>query len=292
MPKLIFGCGYLGRRVADRWSSRGETVYAVTRNSERADIFANVGYSPIVANVTDPASLSGLPPADTILYAVGFDRTSGKSMQEIYFDGLRNVLDRLPPEADRFIYISSTGVYGDAGDDWVDESTPCEPTREGGRICLEAEQLLQKHAVWGPRAIILRMAGIYGPGRVPYREAIVQGDPLQVNAEGYLNLIHVRDAADIVLAVDEKVSPPALYVVSDGQPVIRRDYYAEIARLLDRPLPPITEPDPDSPKGSRSAASKRIKSDKLMREVNPQLNYPSYREGLAAIVAEESQSSD
>jgi nucleoside-diphosphate-sugar epimerase len=101
------------------------------------------------------------------------------------------------------IYISSVGVYGPSDGDWVDESTPCEPHREGGKASLAAEQVLAGHAL-GRRGLILRLAGIYGPGRIPLAEKIRKGEPLPVSPEGYLNLIHVDDAARVVLAAEEK----------------------------------------------------------------------------------------
>src|SRR5438132_485390 len=112
MSKLIFGCGYLGCRVARRWREAGEDVFVVTRSDERARAFSEEGYHPIVADVLCEPSLAQLPAADTVLYAVGFDRGAGISMHEVFVAGLKSVLDALPAETGNFIYISSTGVYG------------------------------------------------------------------------------------------------------------------------------------------------------------------------------------
>ncbi|MBL8830463.1 MAG: NAD(P)H-binding protein, partial [Planctomycetaceae bacterium] len=121
--KLIVGCGYLGLRVAGRWLAQGDTVYAVTRSSARADEWRGLGIHPLIADVTDPASLRDLPVAETVLFAVGYDRSAGKAIGDVYVDGLRHVLDALPTATGRVIYISSTGVYGECDGDWVDEST-------------------------------------------------------------------------------------------------------------------------------------------------------------------------
>src|SRR5262249_12394551 len=120
---LVIGCGYLGRRVAVAWRDQGRTVYALTRS--RADELAATGLSPIVADVTDPASLSHLPKVDTVLYAVGRDRSSGQSMHSVYVTGLTNVLAALPPPA-KFLYVSSSSVYGQTGGEWVTEDSPTE----------------------------------------------------------------------------------------------------------------------------------------------------------------------
>src|SRR4051794_23967459 len=106
---LVIGCGYLGRRVAARWVAAGRRVYALTRCNAAA--LAAMGLVPVVGDVLDPASLRDLPRAATVLYAVGLDRGSGKTMHDVYVHGLSHVLDTLPP-CDRFVYVSSTGVYG------------------------------------------------------------------------------------------------------------------------------------------------------------------------------------
>jgi nucleoside-diphosphate-sugar epimerase len=287
MPKLIFGCGYLGLRVARRWRERDENVFAVTRSAERAAALAAEGLRPLVADVTRPETLANLPAAETVLYSVGFDRAAGHAMREVYVGGLRAALDRLhqaaTPEFQRLIYISSTGVYGQCSGEWVDEQSTCEPTREGGRVCLEAEQVLMAHAL-GQRAMILRLAGIYGPERIPQRSALASGEPIAAPAEGYLNLIHVDDAAAAVLAAEARGNPPALYVLSDGQPVTRRDFYAELARLTGVAAPGFKSPAAGSPKAQRAETSKRINSARVVRDLSLRLEYPSYREGLAAIL--------
>ena len=153
--RLIIGCGYLGLRVAKRWRAQGDRVFAVTRSAERADAFRQQGLLPVLADVTRRDTLAALPAAETVAYSVGYDRTAGRSMREVYVAGLLAVLGSLPASVGRVIYISSTGVYGQSGGDWVHENSACEPTRESGRICLEAEQTLRAHAL-GRRAVARR----------------------------------------------------------------------------------------------------------------------------------------
>jgi nucleoside-diphosphate-sugar epimerase len=241
-----------------------------------------------VADVTMPASLVHLPAADTVLYAVGYDRTAGKSLEDVYVHGFGAALAALPANVGRLIYVSSTGVYGATGGETFDEDSPCHPEREGGRACLAAEQLLKGHPL-GDQAIILRLAGIYGPDRIPRRRDIAQALPLPVPVDGYLNLIHVDDAVSAVLAAEERGKPPRTYIVSDGQPVIRREYYEELARLLSGPPPRFETPPENSAALERSRADKRVSNARLMGELGLRLAYPSYREGLAAIVAAENQ---
>ncbi len=284
MRKLIFGCGYLGQRVARRWAQAGDEVLAVTRSAARAQEFQSQGWQGIVADVLDPKSLARLPAVDVVLYAIGYDRQAGASMHAVYVDGLKAALDALDPRTGKFVYVSSTGVYAQSSGEWVDEDSPCQPVREGGRACLAAEQALAAHQL-GRRSIVLRMAGIYGPGRVPNLDGLRRGEPLAAPADGWLNLIHVDDAAAVVLAAERDARPPRLYVVSDGHPVLRRDYYAEVARLAGAPQPRFTVAAAESPATSRATADKRINNRRLVAELRFDLQFPSYRKGLAAIVA-------
>ncbi len=177
MAKLIVGCGYLGSRVARRWRDAGDEVFVVTRSDEHARRFAEQGLRPIVADVLRAETLVALPAADTVLYAVGYDRTAGASIHDVYVSGLQAVLNALPERTGRFLYASSSGVYGQSQGESVDENSPTTPTREGGRACLAAEQALAAHP-FGPRAIVLRFAGLYGPGRIPQAGAIRHGQPV------------------------------------------------------------------------------------------------------------------
>ena len=141
MTKLIFGCGYLGERVARRWQSAGHEVIVVTRSKPRAAEFRQQGFSAIIADVTRRESLNNLPAADSVLFAVGYDRStsSNHTIEQVYAGGVRNVLAALPSQVGRFIYISTTGVYGFRSGEWVDEATPTDPQRSGGQASLNAE---------------------------------------------------------------------------------------------------------------------------------------------------------
>jgi nucleoside-diphosphate-sugar epimerase len=252
------------------------------------------------ADVTQPETLTCLreifAPSgsriESLLYAVGYDRTAGgPDIHSVYAGGLRNVLTALPESVDRAIYISTTGVYGTAGGGWVDETTPTDPQRDGGKASLAAEEILRAHPL-GKRSAILRLAGIYGPGRVPYLDKLRAGEPIAAPSEGWLNLIHVDDAARIVVGIDRWLAErsesdgPHLFCVSDGSPAVRGDYYAEAARLIGAAPPRFTTPAADSPAAARAGADRQVSNAKLrawMSAAGISLAYPSYREGLAQI---------
>ncbi len=205
--KLVFGCGYLGLRAARLWRAAGWHVVAVTRSEDRSLELAGAGLFPIAADVTQPQSLPrirdvptlGGRKVDCVLFAVGYDRTSGQSIHQVYAGGVQNVLDALPASVERFIYISTTGVYGPGNGEWVDEFTPPDPRRDGGQASLAAEEVLAAHPL-GKNSVVLRLAGIYGPGRVPFIDKLRAGEPIPAPTTGHLNLIHVDDAAAAVVA--------------------------------------------------------------------------------------------
>jgi nucleoside-diphosphate-sugar epimerase len=279
--RLVFGCGFLGLPVARRWRAEGLRVFVVTRSDSSACGYRLQGFQPIVGDVTAPATLPRLPQCDTVLYAIGYDRHAGPSRRTVYVDGLAAALRALPEQTRRIIYVSSTGVYGQADGSTVDEQSPCQPNREGGRVCLEAEQLLAAHRL-GPRAVILRMAGLYGPGRIPRLADVAAGKPLDAQPEAMLNLIHVDDAARAVAAA-ETCAVPRVYNVSDGTPVTRRAFYEHLARLIDAPPPVFAPTAGDKPTRGRGG-NKRVSNARLVAELGVEPQFPSYREGLAAIV--------
>jgi nucleoside-diphosphate-sugar epimerase len=282
--RLILGCGYLGHRVARRWLAAGDWVYALTRRAERAAGWRGEGIRPIVADVTRPETLDDLPEVDTVLYAVAHDPASGLTRPATYLHGLQNVVGALQPKFRRLIYISSTGVYGDRQGGWVDEETPCEPQRDAGQACLDAERWLEGHSL-AERAVILRLAGLYGPNRIPRKDALLAGDPIDAPQHGFLNLIHVDDAVEAVLvAADADLHLPRRYLVSDGAPVERSEYYAELTRLIGAPPPRFRIPGTQTSAHARAGADKRISNARMLAELKVPLRFPSYREGLRAIV--------
>ena len=267
-PCLVFGCGYLGQRVARAWLDQGRAVVALTRN--RGAELQAVGIRPHLGDVLNAASLANLPAASTVLYAVGFDRRAGRSMREVYVDGLRNVLAALP-QPGRFITISSTGVYGGADGEWVDEDTPPDPRDDSGRVVRAAELSLPASAT------VLRFAGIYGPGRVLGRAALEAGDPIAGDPDRYLNLIHVADGVRAVRAA-EAAPPGGTFNVCDDDPPTRRAYYTEAARVL-RMRPPTFEQE-----ASQGGPNRRVRNARAKQALGFAPAFPNCREGLAACV--------
>lgn len=269
---LIVGLGYLGARVADVWLGQGRKVFATTRWAERSDELAGKGIAPVVWDVL--AGGGPLPRVDTVLYCVGYDRSQAATMHEVYVEGLRRTLFSLPKPR-LFLYASSTGVYGDAQGGWVDESTPPAPLDPAGETCLQAEQSLREFArANGWDAIVLRLAGLYGPGRMIGAEGIKSGQPVAADPDGYLNLIHVADAARVVDAARRLGNSGETYNVADGNPVKRRDFYRHAASLLKAPEPTYAQ-------ARRQRGDRRVSVERMNKTFRVPLQFPDYKAGLA-----------
>lgn len=275
-PLLIFGCGYTGLRVARLWRQTGQPVYALTR--QRAAFLAEQGIIPLLGDIVQPQQLPSLPAAPFVLYAVGYDRSSGRSMREIYLDGLVHIVQRLSRPC-RFVYVSSTSVYGQTDGSWVDEDSPTEPIDEGGHIVRHAESLLRQHL---PGAIVLRSAGIYGPGRLlRRREQLCQGEAIPGDPERWLNLIYVDDLAQAICLGLHQAPEGSLYNIVDDQPVTRRYYYTRLAELYHAPAPRF------SSQAEQRSHHRRIRNQRACMQLGWRPQYPSIDVGLpAAITAE------
>jgi nucleoside-diphosphate-sugar epimerase len=280
---LVIGCGYLGERLGTQFRQKGECVLGTVRSPGRAAAIAALGIKPVIANVLEPASLRLLPDAERVFYCVGFDRSAGSTMRSVYVDGLCNVLKALPRSVERLVYASSTGVYGQTGGEWVDESSPAEAAYESGRVCLEAEQVVQNWASANEAsagAVILRFAGLYGPGRVVRRSILERGEPIPGDPQKYLNLIHVEDAARAAAAALEAGQPDPVYIVADDRPVTREEYYTRAASLLGASAPIFAPPQPGSAEAARDATNKRLSNGRIKRSLGVSFLYPDITTGL------------
>lgn len=245
---LIAGCGYLGLRVAKSLLEQNFAVSALTRSERRADTLQTLGVNPIVANLGSPAADVQLPPADYVLWSVGFESGGSTSRTAVWLDGLRWLMRSLAAAPKRFIYVSSTSVYG-VSDGEVDESVLPAPTTEGGKVCWQAERLLQSefaNTQSSTRAIVLRLAGIYGPDRLLRRvEQLREQAPVAGSGSAWLNLIHVEDAVRLIteiIATPNSVQIPTPINVVNSETLTRAEYYGRLADLAQTP-PPVFDED-------------------------------------------------
>lgn len=259
------GCGYVGHRVARIRAAEGREVHVLTRSEKKADEFREEGIHPIVMDLTTPRTWPTLPETDVIVWAVGFDRSPGTDRRAVWHDGLQHLLRAVPfrSTARRVIYTSSTGVYGDGGGQDVDEQTPENPVSEGGRACLEAENLLRRHSEeTGTPVLILRLAGIYGPDRLLRRISQLQnGEPIAAVPDEWLNLVHVDDVVRMIQwAADSEIAdwPHNVLNVVSARSVTRREYYETLAALMATKLKTrVPPPRFVNPENAESASRQR-----------------------------------
>lgn len=279
---LVAGCGYVGTALGLRLAADGHTVWGLRRSADALP----APIRPLAADLLDPATLADLPaPLDAVFYTASAGERGEAAYRAAYVDGLRNVLaavDGGDGPRPRVVFTSSTGVYGQSDGEWVDETSPTEPARPTGRILLEAERLLLDSDFDG---VVARLGGIYGPGRtriirrVREREAVCPaGPPI------HSNRIHRDDAAGALAHLATLDSPEHVYLVVDRDPAELCTVYRWLADRLGLPEPP-TEDDPGAARARRRRSNKRCSSARLTRS-GYRFEYPTFREGYAALLAE------
>ncbi len=165
-------------------------------------------------------------------------------------------------------------------------TSPTDPPHESGKVVLEAEGVVRAWAdAAGVSAVILRFAGLYGPGRVVRRALLERGEPIPGDPEKFLNLVHIDDAAAAAAAALDASQPEPVYLVADDRPVTRREYYAVAANAIAAPRPRFEPPRPGSPEAARDATSKRIDNRRMKAGLGVALRHPDITTGLADALA-------
>jgi len=274
---LVVGYGFLGSRVARMARSLGYDVAATSRKETKRGEIEAAGCRFHRFDIH--SSADRLPAFDAWVWCPAFDRSAGVSMHEGIVGGLMRALESAETSPKHVVFTSTTSVYGQASGEWVDEESPCEPRTESGRAHVEAERRLLDWAT-DPRGIatILRLSGLYGPERIIRRKAIEASEPIACHPDTWLNLVHGDDAAAACLYA-LKSSQSATYCISDDRPVLRREYYETLARLLNAPAPTFVSPGP-----GEDAGDKRVSNRKARSELGWAPEYPDIESGLKAAI--------
>jgi len=276
---LIAGCGYVGSALARALVEDGHTAFGLRRNPEGLP----AGVLPVAADLADPATLRALPrELDLVVYAAAADRFADEVYREAYVEGPRNLIDALDASGARprrLLFTSSTAVYGQSAGEWVDETSETRPPGFSGARLLEGEALV----LGGPYpATVLRLGGIYGPGRSRLVERVRRGEArLREGPPLYTNRIHRDDCAGALRHLLGMPAAAPLYLGVDDDPAPETDVLCWIARDLGVPAPPPLEPDAAGAPSARPRRSKRC-SNRRLHEAGYRFRFPSYREGYAA----------
>ncbi len=272
---LIVGCGFTGEAAARLLQSAGWEVIGVTRSEESAAGLSARGLQTAVCDVSDAEmvkfKLGGLGKFDALVDCVSSGRGGAEAYRRNYLQGARNLLDVLRPRT--FLFTSSTSVYAQNDGSWVTEESPAEPATDTGRILRDTEELVLTHG-----GIVMRLAGIYGPGRWALVRKVLDGAAV-IEGEGdrWLNQIHRDDAAAAIAFLSTNHSPTGIYNVSDGSPLTQLDCYKILAAHFQKPLPPAGSIDPNRKRG---VTSKRVSNGKL-RALGWLPRFKSMRDALA-----------
>lgn len=293
MRVLIVGCGYVGLPLGAELARRGHEVYGLRRSELAAAEMRAAGLHPLLADVTRPETLARCPrDFDWVVNCTASGGGGADDYRNIYLEGNRNLLAWLAPAPPRkFIYTSSTSVYAQNDGSWVTETSPAEPATPTAQVLVETENLLRAAARGNPPgpgfpAVILRVAGIYGPARGHGFKQFLRGEA-KIEGDGarFLNMIHRSDMIGIILAALEHGRPGEIYNAADNEPVTQLDFSTWLAAELKRPPPPRIAADPEAGR-KRGLTSKRVSNAKLRAELKYEFQFPDFRAGYRALCRE------
>lgn len=278
MRILIAGCGDLGTEAGLRFAAAGHEVVAVRRRPELLP--------PTIVGVRGDITtgrIDELPPdVEVVVHAAAADDRSEAAYLGAYLEGPRRVLDALVrwgARPRRLLFVSSTAVYGAVDDgSWVDESSPTRPAGVTGEILVAAEQAVLER---GPQPSVVRLSGIYGPGRTRLIDQVREGRARLPEPPYHSNRIHRDDAAAALVHLAlRREEPDPIYLGSDDDPADHAEVLRFLAELLEVPEPP------SGPVERRRGGDKRCRNDRLVA-TGFGFRYPSYREGYPAVHAGE-----
>jgi nucleoside-diphosphate-sugar epimerase len=283
MRVLIVGCGYIGLPLGTELRKVGHEVFGLRRSLAAAPELRAAGIQPLHGDICEPTDLARLPAAyDWVINSVSASGGGVEEYRAVYLEGTRNLIAWLTPNPPKkFVYTSSTSVYGQNDGSIVSEESPTQPEAETAKVLVETEQLLLGAARKKQfPAIILRLAGIYGPDRGYWFKQFIRGAAkIEGDGQRFLNMIHRDDVAGAVIAALERGQPGGIYNVVDDEPVTQLDLFRWLAATLEKPLPQSAPVQPGELR-KRGSTNKRVSDYKLRTELSYQLKYPTYREGF------------
>lgn len=285
MRVLIVGCGYAGLPLGLEMVKQGHEVFGLRRSAAGQDELKAAGLQPLVADITRPEELARLPaPFDWVVNMVSSTKGGAEEYREVYLHGTRNLIDWLAPMASqKFIYTSSTSVYGQTDGSVVKESSPTTPDSATSRLLVETEALLLDAArTKNFPAVILRVAGIYGPGRGHLFQQYLKNEArIAGQGERLLNMIHRDDLALAIIAALKNGRPGEVYNAVDDEPVAQIHFFRWLAETLGKNLPPFAT-EAENTARKRGLTHKKVSNRRLRMELGCALKYPTFRQGYTA----------
>jgi nucleoside-diphosphate-sugar epimerase len=269
---LIAGCGYLGQAVADLFVAGGCEVEAWTKSAESAQRLSTKPYPVHSVDVSQSDQVRAQKEDfDSVIHCAS---TRGGDLDfyfRVYLNGAQNLLERFG--GSRILFTSSTSVYAQTNGEWITEESAAVPKHETGKILREAEDLILAN-----RGIVVRLGGIYGPGRSALLKKFLSGEAiLDREKDRFVNQIHRDDAAEAIrLLLEREGSTGEIFNLVDDQPILQSECYRWLAAKLNRPLPPIGR---SKSKRKRGESNKCVSNAKL-RAIDWVPRYPSFADGM------------
>ena len=288
MRVLIVGCGYVGLPLGKELARQGHTVFGLRRSALAEAEMKAAGITPLHADITQPDTLKNLPrDFDWVVNCTASGGGGADDYRKIYLEGNSNLVSWLAGSPlKKFVYTSSTSVYGQNDGSVVTEKSPVEPDAATSRVLVETEKiLLASAAEKNFPAVILRVAGIYGPGRGHSFKQFLRGDA-RIEGDGtrWLNMIHRDDLIGVIIAALRDAKPGEIINAVDNEPVSQLDFFAWLAAELKRPMPPTVPADAEAWR-KRGVTNKRVSNAKLRAELKYAFQFPNFRAGYTAEIA-------
>jgi nucleoside-diphosphate-sugar epimerase len=280
MHILVAGAGWLGSALTRALAGSGHRVTALRRDPARAAALAFPGVEPMALDLCAPGAAERLPrDLDAVVACQSAGADGPEAYRRAYLDATRTLIEglRASRRPAALVYTGSTGVFGQRDGSDVDEETPPAPASPAAEVLVEAERLVLGAGAPDLRCVVLRLSGLYGPGRNWPVERVRGGQIALGPGDGaWLNLCHLDDAVAAVVAVLDRGAPGRVLHATDSEPVRRRDLATWVAGRLGIPPPRL-------PDGARAPAlpDRRIHAERSRAELGLSLRHPTFREGLS-----------
>jgi nucleoside-diphosphate-sugar epimerase len=282
---LIIGCGYVGLPLGAELVKQGHEVFGLRRSKGAEADFKSAGINPLTGDITKAEQLAQVLGAyDWVVNCVSASGGGADEYRQVYLQGMRNLIDWLaaaPPK--KFVYTSSTSAYGQNDGSLVKENSPTEPAVETGKVLVETERVLLAAAREKKfPAVILRLAGIYGPERgYWFKQYLANEARIEGNGARILNMIHRDDIVGAIIAALKNGRPGEVYNVVDDEPVSQLSFFQWLSGPLGKELPPSVSEDLDAVR-KRGVTNKKVSNRRLKMELGYQFKYPTFRQGYTA----------
>jgi nucleoside-diphosphate-sugar epimerase len=287
MRVLIVGCGYVGLPLGAELVRQGHEVFGLRRSTHAADELKAAGLHPLFADVTKPGELKNLPrDFDWVVNCTASGGGGADDYRKIYLEGNRRLVSWLMGSPlKKFIYTSSTSVYGQNDGTVVTEESPAAPEAGTAKVLVETEKVLLAAARENYPALVLRVAGIYGPGRGHSFKQFLHGEArIEGDGSRFLNMIHRDDLIGGIIAALENGRAGEIYNATDDRPVSQSDFFHWLAAELKKPMPAGVPAEAETLR-RRGATNKRVSNAKLKTELKYEFRFPDFRAGYAAEIA-------